>query len=91
MNRRDPAISKGIDWSLFWIYLILVIVGLVAIFGATYKEGDPVLQTFINFKTDYSKQLYFFAVALLLGLFYQRVSSFPLLPLSGTRPVYSCY
>ncbi|TMI72949.1 MAG: rod shape-determining protein RodA [Bacteroidetes bacterium] len=69
MNRRDPAISKGIDWSLFWIYLILVIVGLIAIFGATYKEGDPVLQTFINFKTDYSKQLYFFAVALLLGLF----------------------
>jgi rod shape determining protein RodA len=69
VNRRDPAISKGIDWSLFWIYLILVIVGLVAIFGATYKEGDPVLQTFINFKTDYSKQLYFFAVALLLGLF----------------------
>jgi rod shape determining protein RodA len=69
VNRRDPAISKGIDWSLFWIYLILVIVGLVAIFGATYKEGDPVLQSFINFKTDYSKQLYFFAVALLLGLF----------------------
>jgi rod shape determining protein RodA len=69
VNRRDPAISKGIDWSLFWIYLILVIVGLIAIFGATYKEGDPVLQTFINFKTDYSKQLYFFAVALLLGLF----------------------
>lgn len=69
MNRRDPAISKGIDWSLFWIYLILVVVGLVAIFGATYKEDDPVLQSFLNFKTDYSKQLYFFVVALLLGLF----------------------
>ena len=69
MNRRDPAISKGIDWSLIWIYLILVVVGLMAIFGATYKQDDPVLQSFLNFKTDYSKQLYFFVVGLILGLF----------------------
>jgi len=69
VNQRNPAISKGIDWSLVWIYFVLVIVGLVAIFGATYKEDDPILQSFLNFKTDYSKQLYFFAVALMLGLF----------------------
>lgn len=69
MNYRDPAISKGVDWSLIWIYLLLVIIGLLAIFGATYKEGDPVLQSFINFKTDYSKQFYFFLIALVLGLF----------------------
>ncbi|HLG41009.1 MAG TPA: rod shape-determining protein RodA, partial [Chitinophagaceae bacterium] len=68
-NQRNPAISKGIDWSLVWIYLALVLIGLAAIFGATYKEDDPVFQTFINFKTDYSKQLYFFGIALILGLF----------------------
>jgi rod shape determining protein RodA len=69
VNQRDLAISKGIDWSLIWIYLILVLIGLLAIFGATYKEDDPIFQSFINFKTDYSKQLYFFAIALVLGLF----------------------
>jgi len=69
VNQHNAAISKGIDWSLVWIYLLLVIIGLLAVFGATYKEGDPVLQSFINFKTDYSKQLYFFGVALILGLF----------------------
>jgi rod shape determining protein RodA len=69
VKQRDPAISKGIDWSLIWIYLALVTIGLLAIFGATYKEDDPILQTFLNFKTDYSKQLYFFAVSLVLGLF----------------------
>jgi rod shape determining protein RodA len=68
-NQRNPAISKGIDWSLIWIYFVLIIIGLLAIFGATYKEDDPILQTFINFKTDYSKQLYFFGVSLILGLF----------------------
>ncbi len=69
MSQRDPAISKGIDWSLVWIYLLLVAIGITAVFGATYKEGDPIFQSFINFKTDYSKQLYFFGVALVLGLF----------------------
>ena len=60
MNQRNPAISKGIDWSLVWIYLLLVAIGLTAIFAATYKEGDPVFQSFIRFKTDYSKQFYLF-------------------------------
>lgn len=69
MNQRNPAISKGIDWSLIWIYLLLVAIGITAVFGATYKDGDPVVQSFLNFKTDYSKQLYFFAAALILGLF----------------------
>ncbi|MBN8674412.1 MAG: rod shape-determining protein RodA [Chitinophagales bacterium] len=69
MNDRNPAISKGIDWSIVWIYLALVAIGLTAIFAATYKEGDPFFQSFLRFKTDYSKQFYFFVISLLLALF----------------------
>ena len=67
--RNNAAISKGIDWSLVWIYLALVLIGLSAIFAATYQEGDPVLQSFIAFKTDYSKQFYFWGIALVVGFF----------------------
>jgi rod shape determining protein RodA len=69
MNQQNPAISKGIDWSLAWIYLLLVMIGLTAIFAATYKEGDAVVQSFINFKTDYSKQFYFFLIGTVIGFF----------------------
>lgn len=69
MSQRNPAISKGIDWSLIGIFVLLVGIGITAIFGATYKEGDPIVQSFLGFKTDYSKQLYFFGVGLVLGLF----------------------
>lgn len=69
MSNRNPAISKGVDWSLIWIYLLLSAVGIMAIFGATYNDGDPIVSSFLNFKTDYSKQFYFFLVSLLLGLF----------------------
>ncbi len=69
MNQRNPAISKGIDWSLVGIYLLLVVIGLTAIFAATYKEGDPVIQSFLRFKTDYSKQFFFFIIGSFLAFF----------------------
>ena len=69
MNHRDTAISKGIDWSLVWVYLLLVSIGLMAIFGATYVENDPILQSFLRFKTDYSKQFYYFIAAVIIAFF----------------------
>jgi len=69
MRNQSAAISKGIDWSLIWIYLTLVLIGLLAIFAATYQEGDLFLQSLLSFKTDYSKQLYFFLIALVIGFF----------------------
>ena len=67
MNSQNPAISKGIDWLLVWVYLILVAIGLTAIFAATYKEGDPVVQSFLRFGTDYSKQFYFFCMGAVIA------------------------
>ena len=66
---NNTGISKGIDVSLIWLYLLLVGVGIMAIFAVTYKEGDPVLASFFAFKTDYSTQLYFFGIAFLIGIF----------------------
>ncbi|NML19470.1 rod shape-determining protein RodA [Pseudoflavitalea sp. G-6-1-2] len=69
MSQRNPAISKGVDWVMIWLYLLLVAIGLLSIFSVTYRDGDNVVQTFLAFKTDYSKQFYFFIVSLVLGLF----------------------
>ncbi|HYO22224.1 MAG TPA: rod shape-determining protein RodA [Flavisolibacter sp.] len=69
MSRKETGFSKGIDWSIVWIYLMLVFIGITAIFGVTYTEGDPVVSTFFSFKTDYSKQFYFFLIAAVLGIF----------------------
>ncbi len=69
MSQRNPAISKGVDWVLIWLYIALVAVGLVSIFSVTYREGDPVLQSFINGRSDYSKQFMVFVGSLVLGLF----------------------
>lgn len=69
MNQRNPAISKGIDWSLVGIYFLLVLIGLTAIFAATYTEGDNIVSSFLKFKTDYSKQFFFWIAGLIFGFF----------------------
>ncbi len=69
MSQRNPAISKGVDWVLIWLYLALVAIGLLSIFSVTYREGENIVQSFIGFKTDYSKQFYFFIGSVVLGLF----------------------
>lgn len=69
MSQRNPAISKGVDWVLIWLYLALVAIGLLSIFSVTFREGDNVIQSFLGFKTDYSKQFYFFIGSMTLGLF----------------------
>src|ERR1700748_229490 len=69
MSQRNPTISKGVDWSLVWIWFILCAIGITSIFAASYHDGDNVLQGFISLKTDYSRQLLFFILSGILGTF----------------------
>lgn len=71
MTRNNPGISKGVDWSLVGLYLLLVSIGIFSIFATTYNEERDlnIVSSFFSFKTDYSKQLYFFVVAGVLGTF----------------------
>src|SRR5450432_3646168 len=69
MNQRNPAISKGIDWPLVWIWAILCCIGVTCIFAATYRDTDNILQSFISLKTDYSRQLLYFIMGSIVGVF----------------------
>jgi rod shape determining protein RodA len=69
MSSRNPSISKGIDWSLVWIWLALCCIGVTSIFAATYHAGDNIMQGVLSFKTDYGRQLLFFIISGILGTF----------------------
>jgi len=51
------------------LYAMLVIIGLLCIFSVEYKAGDNVVQTFLGFKKEYSKQLFFFGASIIVGIF----------------------
>ncbi|MBN8666848.1 MAG: rod shape-determining protein RodA [Chitinophagales bacterium] len=75
MNQRNPAISKGTDWALVWLWFFLSLVGILAIFAATYREGNPIVSSFLGFKTDYSRQFYFFLAAGMIALVIMLIDS----------------
>lgn len=64
MYQKNKEIGKGIDWLMVWLYVMLVAIGLLCIFSVEYKLGDNVLQNFLGFKKEYSKQLFFFGASL---------------------------
>src|SRR5918993_370979 len=75
MNQRNPSIGKGVDWVLVWLYAILVMVGLLCIFSVEYRSTDDVINSFLGFKKNYSKQFYFFVFCIVLATFILLIDS----------------
>ena len=69
MNQRNPAISKGVDWVVIWLYIALVVIGIFSIFSVTYREGENILDSMVKMRSDYGKQTFYFIISLVLGLF----------------------
>lgn len=69
MYQKNPTLGKGVDWVLIWLYVILVMVGLLCIFSVEYRTTDGVIESFLGFKKNYSKQLFYFVACLFLAAF----------------------
>jgi len=57
------------------LYAVLVVIGLVCIFSVEYKSGDNILQSFLDFKKEYSKQFYFAGISVLVAIFVLLIDS----------------
>jgi rod shape determining protein RodA len=69
MSQRNATISKGVDWTMIWLYIALVAIGIFSIFSVTYREEVSVFDGFFKMKADYGKQSLYFVISLILGLF----------------------
>ena len=67
INRNN--ISKGFDWALIWLYIILVSVGVLCIFANEYKEGENIFRSISTQSTDYAKQILWIAICSILAIF----------------------
>ena len=70
MNTYKKAkVSEGVDWMSAWIYILLVAIGILCIFMVEYKPETDLFQALIGGKTNYSKQLIFASISLVIALF----------------------
>ncbi len=67
--RNDNSIAKGVDWSIIFLYAILVIIGLFMIFANEYKDGDNIFEPFFTQNRDYGKQGLWICVCAVLATF----------------------
>src|SRR4051812_21822494 len=69
MTKKEAGIGKGVDWLLVWLYALLVMIGLLCIFSVEYRTTDGVVDSFLGFKKNYSKQLFYFIACSALAIF----------------------
>lgn len=66
---QNKYLSKGVDWLVVWLYAILVSVGLLCIFMVEYNNDSNWLSSFFDGKTNYSKQLIFTGICIIIATF----------------------
>ena len=67
--RNQAIISKGVDWTMIWLYIILVIIGLLCIFSVEFRSQDNILQNLLALKKNYSRQLLFIGISAIVAIF----------------------
>src|SRR4051812_8028167 len=65
----NNSISKGVDWLMIWLYAILVSIGILCIFMVEYNPDKFSVSSFFTFETNYSKQLLFTGICVLVAIF----------------------
>jgi rod shape determining protein RodA len=69
MAQHGPIIHKGVNWIIIWLYIILVLIGLISIFSVEYRPTMDLWPSITGLKTNYSKQLLFFCISMVMGIF----------------------
>ncbi len=54
---------------MIWLYALIIIIGLVCIISVEYKSTDNFVDSLWGFKKNYSKQLFFFLICILIAFF----------------------
>jgi len=69
MRNNNNTISKGVDWTVVWLYIVLVAIGLLMIFANEYKEGENIFQPIFSQSKDYGKQALWVCICGVLATF----------------------
>ena len=65
----SKSISKGVDWLIVWLYALLVCIGILCIFMVEYNPATFTARSFFNGDTNYSKQILFTGLCIVVATF----------------------
>jgi len=68
-THSHKSISQGIDWLMVALYAALVTIGILCIFMVEYRADTDWVSTFLGGQTNYSKQLIFTGLCVVIATF----------------------
>lgn len=69
MSSSYSKSSKNIDWLMVFLYALLVCIGVLSIFMVEYNPANFSAATFFNGSTNYSKQILFAGICVVVATF----------------------
>lgn len=68
-SSSHSPISKGVDWLVIWLYITMVLIGILCIFMVEYNPDKFTMGSFFTFTTNYSKQILFSGICAIIAIF----------------------
>lgn len=75
VNYNNNNFSKGTDFAVILLYVIMVVIGIVCIFMVEYNPNLNWSNSFLTAKTNYSKQIYFAVFCVFVAIFILLIDS----------------
>lgn len=63
--RKGESLVAHLDWTLFIVYIVMLIMGVATVYSVAYNEDHP---NIFDFSQKYGKQIIWLGVSLFLGL-----------------------
>jgi rod shape determining protein RodA len=57
MKDRNTTLTKGLDWPLIYLYILLVMIGLLSIYAVEHRENESLFFALTHFSRNFSQQL----------------------------------
>jgi rod shape determining protein RodA len=68
MKQEPQLMGKGTDMLVVVLYYLLIAIGVIAIFSVEYRFNENVLQSILELKKNYSKQILFVGISSLVAM-----------------------
>lgn len=62
------TLTKGLDWPLIYLYILLVVIGLMCIYAVEHRENESFLFALTHFSRNFSQQLKWVGIAGVLAV-----------------------
>lgn len=57
MKDNNTNLTKGLDWPLIYLYVLLVVIGLLSIYAVEHRENESFIYALSHFSRNFSQQL----------------------------------